>query len=157
MQCSGSLCFSHPDVLEAISPEWLVRFLEPHSAFLASKGLRLPSSDEDCDGMDLDGLLSILMTPDPEMPRGLIDSLYHLHEMATPEGMDCLLDEADAQGISIDDDPTPLDVAIQVWLKDEDLVKHQHAPAGRWTSPTLSSTSSLPRSLMGNSGSPTRE
>ncbi len=129
MQCYNSLCFSHPDVLEAISPKWLVRFLEPHSAFLESKGLNLPSSDEDCDSMDLDRLLSILMTPDPEMPRDLVESLYHLHEMGNPEAMDSLLDDAESRGIPIDDesDPTPHDVAIQMWLHDSHLVKHHHA------------------------------
>lgn len=129
MQYCKPQCFSHPDVLEAASPKWLVRFLQPHSAFLESKGLMLPDPTGGCEDLDCQELLRILMTPDPDMPRDLIDSLYHLHEMATPEGMDCLLAEADAQSVAIDSepDPTPLDVAIQVWLQDEDLVKHQHA------------------------------
>lgn len=129
MQCPTSLCFSHPDVLEAISPKWLVSFLKPHSAFLESKGLYLPSCDEDCDGIDLDRLLTILMTPDPEMPRDLVESLYCLHEMGNPEAMDSLLEDAESRGIPIDDesDPTPHDVAIQMWLQDSHLVKHRHA------------------------------
>lgn len=120
-------CFSHPDALEAISPKWLIRFLRPHSGFLGSRGLVLPAPDGDGDGLDYHKLLSILMVPDPEMPRELVDSLYYLHEMATPEGMDSLLEEADAQGVPVDTEPTPHDVAIQMWLQDEDLLKHQHA------------------------------
>lgn len=127
MQCCRPQCFSHPDVLEAVSPKWLIRFLEPHSAFLESKGLVLPAPSESCENLDYHKLLDILMTPDAEMPRELVDSLYYLHEMATPEGMDSLLEEAEAQDISIDPEPAPLDVAIQMWLHDEDLLKHHHA------------------------------
>jgi hypothetical protein len=122
-------CFSHPDVLRAVSLKWLIKLLEPHAAYLESRGLVLPGPDADWDDLDDKKLLSILMTPDPEMPKDLIDSLYYLHEMATPEAMDCLLEDAELQGIPIDDDPdpTPHDVAIQVWLHNSDLLKHHYA------------------------------
>jgi len=122
-------CFSDPDVLRAVSLKWLTRLLEPYAAFLESRDLALPGPGTTRDDLDYQKLLSILMTPDPEMPKDLLDSFYYLHEMATPEAMDCLLEGAQSQGIPIDDDPEPppYDVAIQVWLWDSHLVKHHHA------------------------------
>lgn len=129
MESCKCTCFSHPEVLRAVSLKWLSRLLEPYAAYLESRGLELPGPDADWDELDDRKLLSVLTTPDPEMPRDLLDALYYLCEMATPEAMDCLLDEAESRGIPIDDDPepTPHDIAVQVWLHDSDVVKHHHA------------------------------
>ena len=49
--------------------------------------------------------------------------------MATPEAMDVLLQEAENNGISLDGnpDPTAADVAVQVYLKDKELLERKHA------------------------------
>ncbi|MHB1459467.1 MAG: hypothetical protein ACYC0V_21360 [Armatimonadota bacterium] len=121
-------CFSHPDALKSVSLEWFIQFLAPHAVYLESRGLKLPDSDWDECLFDYYGLMNILMTQDANMPRDLIDSLYCVHEMATPEGMDCLLDEAQAQGIVISDtQSSPFDVAIQLWLRDKNALMRRHA------------------------------
>ncbi|MHB1000792.1 MAG: hypothetical protein ACYC27_16240 [Armatimonadota bacterium] len=81
------------------------------------------------DNFDYSALVDVLMTPDVDMPREMIDALYYVHEMATTEGMDNLLNEAEMAGIKLDDDPdpTPIDVAIQVWFADKDIVETKHA------------------------------
>ncbi len=86
-----------------------------------------PGSDED--EFDYAKLAEILVDPDEDMPRDLVDSLYTVHEMATPAGMDELLDEIRRNGFQLDSssDPTPADVAVQVWLKDRELIERKHA------------------------------
>jgi hypothetical protein len=79
--------------------------------------------------MDYDALVSILVDPDPAMPKPLIDALYFVHEMATPECMADLLEAVRTGVLSFADgrEPTPADVAVQIWLKDPDLLENKHA------------------------------
>jgi hypothetical protein len=62
-------------------------------------------------------------------PSALIDDLYYVDEMATPSGMDALLDAArDAHlNLDLDDEPTPADVAVQVRLSAPALLEQKHA------------------------------
>lgn len=64
------------------------------------------------------------MEPD-KLPTGLREAFYLIHEMATPEGMECLLEAAEEAGIEIVG--TPGDAAVQVWLKDRELLERKHA------------------------------
>jgi hypothetical protein len=49
--------------------------------------------------------------------------------MATVEGMDSLLEEARIEGLRIEDDanPSPADIAVQVWLQNRDILERKHA------------------------------
>ena len=59
----------------------------------------------------------------------MVDALYFVHEMATPEEMDHLIEEAGKREIELDGDPdtTPADIAAQIWLKDPELLESLHA------------------------------
>lgn len=118
-----------PGDLKEASPKYLVRFLSPFADFLKSKGLVLHETGNDERPLDYRKLSSILMASDPAMPRELVDSLHCVREMATPEMMDVLLDEAKAHDISIDDDVdlTPIDVALQIWVQDCRIIERKHA------------------------------
>lgn len=120
--------FSHPDGLKAIKKEHLLSLLMPHQGFLSARGVTLPPPTS-VDGLDYEGLVHVFMSPDTDTPPGLADALYFIHEMATTEGMDELLHEAEKKEIPLDGnpDPTPADVAVQVWLKDKDLLERKHA------------------------------
>lgn len=118
--------FSRPGALKAIRPDHLLRLLAPERAFFAARGVRLPSAGSK-DGLDYDGLVKVFMTPDTDTPPDLAKALYFIHEMATEDVMDGLLEECERKGIRIDDDATPADVAIQVWLRDPDLLQRKHA------------------------------
>jgi len=69
------------------------------------------------------------MTPDSDTPKELLDALFFVDEMANPEGMNALLDESQQQGLSLggNPDPTPADVAVQVWLQNSDVLERKHA------------------------------
>ena len=119
--------FAHAEGLKAIGREHLLALLKPHKSYLDRRGFTLPPSASD--GIDYEQLVNVLMSPDTTTPKGLIDALYFIHEMATPESMDILLHEADSNGITLDGnpDPTPADVAVQVYLQDKDLLERKHA------------------------------
>jgi hypothetical protein len=120
--------FSSPEGLKAIDKEHLLALLSPHSSFFSDRGVSLPVP-KSANGLDYEGLVAVLMNPDKDTPTSLLDALYFVHEMATPEAMDVLLQEAENNGISIDGnpDPTAADVAVQVYLQDKDLLERKHA------------------------------
>ena len=120
--------FTNAEALKAVAHERLVALLSPYATYLNHRELTLPSPSAS-DGLDYEQLVHILMNPGHDTPKGLIDALYLVHEMATPECMDVLLQEAEGNSITLDDnpDPTPADVAVQVYLQDKDLLERKHA------------------------------
>lgn len=120
--------FTSPENLRLITPTYLLRLLEPHRAFFRLRSLDVPAVDSGAEP-DYDLLAEILATPDRDTPPELIDALYFVTELSTPEDMDSLLDELRTRRLSIDagDDHTPIDVAIQVWLLDPDILQEKHA------------------------------
>lgn len=120
--------FAHADGLKAIARKHLLALLNPHKAYFDGRGVALPPVSAE-DGLDYDQLVNVLMNPDTDTPKGLLDALYFVHEMATPESMDVLIHEAENNGISLDGtpDPTAADVAVQVYLQDKDLLERKHA------------------------------
>lgn len=120
--------FTNEESLRSITPEYLLRLLAPHAAYFKTRGLTLP---EPGSGQlpDYNALREILLNPDRGTPPRLIDALYFVNELATQEGMDALLEELKTRGLKIDDgqDQTPIDVAIQVWLLDADILQEKHA------------------------------
>jgi len=119
--------FSQPEILRGIDPDNLVSLLADHAADLKALGLNL-SEAADATGFDYDTLTALLMEPD-KLPGEVREAFYFVHEMATDEGMECLLDAAEQAGIEIvgTPAPTPGDTAVQVWLKDRELLERKHA------------------------------
>jgi hypothetical protein len=120
--------FSVPETLRNINPTHLLGFLEPHRPFFRSRGVTLPQPDSD-DAIDCQALARVFVSPDTKTPRDLIDALYFVDEMATDEGMDELLAEAEKQGLELEDDYdlTAADVAVQIWLLNKDILERKHA------------------------------
>ncbi|MBI2842680.1 MAG: hypothetical protein HYX78_04710 [Armatimonadetes bacterium] len=121
--------FSQPDTLKAVSVQNLTRFLYPHAHYFSNRGFTIPSPETEADGFDYDALAAILITPDDHVPSDLVEVLHLVNEMSTPEAMDELLREADVEGIVIDGrpDPTPTDVAIQVYFQNPRLLESKHS------------------------------
>ncbi len=119
--------FAHPDALKAINPARLLDFLDPYRTYLEGRGMTWPVDESMT--INCAVLSDILMKPDDQMPTTMVDALYFVHEMATPEEMDHLIVEAGKQEIELDSDPdtTPADIAAQIWLKDPELLESLHA------------------------------
>ncbi len=120
--------FAQSAGLKAIAPEHLLALLSPYTSYFNDRGLTFPSPSAAGD-LDYDQLVNVLMSPGTDTPPELVDALYFVHEMATPEAMDGLLQAAEDNGIPLDGDPDPTaaDVAVQVYLRDENLLKRKHA------------------------------
>jgi hypothetical protein len=120
--------FSRPEILKSIAPQTLTGFLKPYRRFLTSRGVALPPPGLFFE-LDYDTLIRAFLSPDAKTPRELIDALYIIDEMATSHGVDALLAEVERRGLHLmpGPDPTPEDVAVQVWLLDKDVLERMHA------------------------------
>src|SRR5688500_6332937 len=119
--------FIRPETLRTIAPQSLLTLLRPHRQFFEGAGLKLLTV-RNANELDLQRLAAILGTPDLRMPVRLADALYRINEMATPEGMDALLEEFDADDLGINIFRVePADVAVEAWLKDAAAVERKHA------------------------------
>lgn len=118
--------FTHSSSLREIAPEHLLALLRPHAAFLARHHAALPSDPRK---LSYEALAVALLQPHPDTPPELVDALWHIHEMATPEAMESLLDEAQRAGIGFDGRLhfSPADVAARVWVAAPDLLRRKHA------------------------------
>ena len=176
--------FANVDALKTIQEKHLRALLAPHEAYFTSRGVSLGdvsagvgngpgTSAEDCDGLDYEGLVSVLLLPDENTPTELVDALYMVHEMATTEAMGGLLEAIESlppnDRFSLEDspDPTPADVAVQVWLSAPQLLERKHseqavvgrrsfeyylsseAPAREFTLPARSKLERIERDLAG--------
>lgn len=104
--------FSHPQLLQEMSAAGLRKLLQPFQQSLQQLGLEF--SAESIDVSQLTQLLS--MSPDG-IPEELLQTIYRLDALATPQGMDELL-----RMIPELNPPwnewTPVDVALQAWQFD---------------------------------------
>jgi hypothetical protein len=118
--------FSHVNDLKAIHHDSLVRFLAPHAAYLGAKGFALPSEGSS-DGFDYEALTSLFLSTD-DMPQDLVEALYQVNEMATPEGMQDLLERCEDAGVGLvlGEEPAPTDVAVQAWLQAPEIFERAH-------------------------------
>jgi hypothetical protein len=119
--------FTNPEFLRAIAPQNLIAFLSPFREYLAGQGLTLPANGSG--RLDYETLIGILINADAQMPKGLVDSLYYVHEMSTPSTMNILLEKAPQGLLNFNGggDPTPADVAILAWLGDRAFVEERHS------------------------------
>lgn len=139
--------FADPDFLKTIDERHLLALLRPYAGYFSHRGVELPSGERvlmvaepvalydgrpvrsaPTNGVDHELLAAVLVDPDDRMPTELVDALYLINEMATPEGMDELL-EAVGDDIALDeaDEQTPADVATQVFLQARHLLERKHA------------------------------
>lgn len=126
--------FSNPETLRQIAPEHLLSLLVPHTAFFAERGVSLPEAAAQ-GAFDYEGLMGVFMTADERMPKPLREALFFINEMATHEGMACLLDEVEQRDdlrVAGQPAPSPADVAVQVWLQDREVLERKHAEQFLW-------------------------
>ena len=147
--------FSNPETLRKIRTDLLLAWLKPAAGYLEKNGVLLPKTDADgvrpssvaatsalmnaennmgtrwnasLPFLDYDKLARLFMEPEPDMPADLAESLFLIHEMANPSGMDFIIESAEANGLNLGlgDDVTPADVAVQAWLLDRQLLENLH-------------------------------
>lgn len=140
MATVGLRKFTNPDTLKHIGDRYLIELLAPHRAFFAGRSLELPEahptsnlSPQGGEGnptvVDCEKLAAIFMMPDTDMPHDLAEALFNIHEMATKEAMDQLLEAAEEHRLELDlpHNAEPADVAVRVWLRNKTLFEEIHA------------------------------
>lgn len=115
--------FSNPSTLKAIEGSLLLRFLEPHRAFLAERGF----AAHDGEPIDYDLLAEVLGSANDAMPEPLLDAMFFVDEMAVDEFFDDLMTEALAEGLNIGEDLTAADLAMRVWMAAPNIIERLHA------------------------------
>lgn len=120
--------FSDPDILKRIHKSHLIELLFPHKEILEKRGFQLPVT-ENSGEIDYEALANIFMKPDIDMHQKLLDALFFIDEMSSEEAMDTLLESAKDNRIDLElgPDPSPADVAVRLWLKDQSLFEEIHA------------------------------
>jgi hypothetical protein len=118
--------FANAETLRAVRPQFLMALLGRHADYFAERGVNFGAFNGA--GPDYEAIAGVLMAPE-QPPSTLIDDLYYVDEMATPPGMDALLEAAEAAKVELDldDEPTPADVAVQVRLRAPALLEQKHA------------------------------
>jgi hypothetical protein len=144
--------FTNQETLKSIRTENLLSLVGQHKAYFARRGVALANTGPvlyaaEATGtyggkavprpapgeLDYEALAHVLMTPDESTPRELVDDLFFVDEMATPEGMDALREEigklppALRKQLELGADPTPADVAVMVRLHAPDILENKHA------------------------------
>ena len=123
-----SLCqFSSTESLQSVHPKCMMKLLVRHREYFAAQGLdvsRFRGRDS-----DYRAICRVLMAPGNDIPTSLIDDLCFIVEMATPDGMDALLEAAREASVELDvgEESTPADVALQMRLAAPRLLEEKHA------------------------------
>lgn len=114
--------------LRDFEPSNLLTLLKRHGTYFQSRGVELPDGTGPV-ALEYEKLAGILLTPDTSTPESLIDALYFVRELATSDAMNALIDDPRVQRLNIDasDEHSPVDVALQVWLRDASLLQEKHA------------------------------
>jgi hypothetical protein len=118
---------SSPGLLEKISPDCLLQFLEPMREYLEERGFAWPNSESD--QVDYEKLGHLLHFPKDGLPPQMVLPLVLVDEMSTDQQMDRLLAAAVQREIklSLAGSCSPSDVAVQVWLQAPRLLEDLHA------------------------------
>lgn len=117
--------FANVETLKQIAPGVLFTFFGPFRDYFKRRGYDLPQ--DPTAAVDHQKLVAILVDPDRDVPPDLAQRLYLVHEMATEEGMQQLIDAFDDSLEVEGDDPTPADIAVQAFLKNRSLFEEKHA------------------------------
>lgn len=118
--------FSNVDTLKTINPASLLALLLPFKDYFSSRNVDLPAA-LNSDTLNYEGIVEVLMNPELDSPPDLRDCLYYVHEMATDENADDLIELLNLQGIVLPEDPTPADIAIKLWLSNPEALLKKHS------------------------------
>jgi len=120
--------FSKPEMLRRIDREHLIAFLEPYADYFSDRGVELPSVNTE-EELDYNALSQALLNPNTSTPDDLAEALYYVNEMSTQKGFDSIQDAIAGTDIDvvIGENVAHADLAIQVWMKDRNLIERLHA------------------------------
>jgi hypothetical protein len=118
--------FANVETLRSLKENLLQALLSPHALYFEKRSVKLESP------LDVDRLAAVFLAPDEGTPEALVNALYLIHEMSSPTALEELVDvvrrdPALRETIDLTSELTPLDLAIQVFLKAPALLEREHA------------------------------
>lgn len=116
--------FTKTKFLKEVGRELLGKLFDRFKAELEAKGVSMPPAGADDDAY-FAGLAKITGAQDG-LPGELIDALFTIEEMANEHGQERLERAARQLGIKLEEDSSHGDIAIQIYLKDPNLLVEQH-------------------------------
>lgn len=120
--------FTNVALLRRIDFHLLAQFFGSNSRFVTFLTDRGITCTHDAEDFDFEGLAAVLMTPDENTPEDLLDALYFIDQLATPECSERLLEELHRLEVDLSGtDCSPEDLALRAWLVDPNILQHIHA------------------------------
>ena len=93
--------FTKYETMTAIRSPHLLQLLDPYKDYFVSRGVTLPVQDCSISTIPYAVIAQVLMTSDAAMPPDLVEALYYIHEMATPQGMDAMMEALEGAPLAI--------------------------------------------------------
>lgn len=119
--------FVQVDVLRQLDQKNLLTFLMPHAHYLSTRGFA-PVFD-DHGKLDLEKLASILLQPTETIDDALVEALFLLHELSDEHHFEELCRQAEAEGLIVNPESSPADIALLLWLKAPAALRRFHVEA----------------------------
>ena len=119
--------FTNPKNLRGLGRPLLKRFFEEFKEDLTQCTAKLPPETLEDDDY-FNQLAAVFFSP-KELPPEMTEVLYAVLEMANDQGVDRLTKAAKEKGLAVDwgKGASNLDLVMQVWLADKDLMREQHS------------------------------
>lgn len=119
--------FTNTKTLRGLGRPLLGRFLDKFRDGLTAKGVALPAESLEDDDY-FAALARIFLSPN-DQPDDMIEALYAVVEMANDKGAERLLKGVAEKELPLvfDEKSSYLDIAMQVWLADPDLMTEKHS------------------------------
>lgn len=119
--------FTNTKTLRGLGRPLLGRFLDKFRDGLTAKGVALPTESLEDDDY-FAALARIFLSPN-DQPDDMIEALYAVVEMANDKGAERLQKGVAEKELSLvfDEKSSYLDIAMQVWLADAELVTEKHS------------------------------
>lgn len=113
--------------LKHLSRELLRKLVAPFVPKITSRGIELPA--EDLEDKDYYTQWTGVFTHPENLPDDLTETLITIDEMSTEAAHENLLEQMELEGVTVplEEKPTAMEVAVQVFFKDPDFLKAKHA------------------------------
>ncbi|MFA5257715.1 MAG: hypothetical protein WC360_06155, partial [Opitutales bacterium] len=122
-----TLAFARPSTLREVRRDLLSKLFTPHEAFLKNRKIDLSSLGDVNNYAALGNLADALMQPGADTPAALVDALFCISEIAADHTFELLAETCDRLGLVIGSDPTPMDLAVALWMHAPDEARKIHA------------------------------
>lgn len=126
MSSFSSLIFTRPKVLHSANRSVLRSFLDPYRDFLTARGVDFEELANPENGDAFNPLIQTFLSPQADTPAELIDAVFCVSELATPDAVDVLANAAQNLGVKLPANATPAEIAMLLYMASPDVAQALH-------------------------------